>query len=89
MEYVSPIQSPVFSQQTALSGLDHMILKLGMIKSVYLVVPVVKLFSTRLAAEVPADSVYLFGDRFLTHLGAVVASDTLQAQTPGKILLEQ
>jgi len=66
-----------------------MILKPGMIKSVYLVVPVVKLFSTRLTAEVPADSVYLFSDRFLTHLGAMVASDTLQAQTPGEILLEQ
>ncbi len=41
------------------------------------VVPVVKHFTTRLTAEVPADFVYLFGERFLTHLSAVVASDTL------------
>lgn len=75
---MSVLYKPVFSEQAELSGLGHMILKPGMIKPVYLVVPVVKIFSTRLAAEVPADSIYLFGDRFLTHLGAMVASDTLQ-----------
>lgn len=54
-----------------------------------LVVPVMKLLSTRFTAEVSADTIYLFGNRFFAHLSAVVAGDTFEAQTVYKVLLEQ
>lgn len=48
-----------------------------------------ELLSTGFTAEVSAHAIYLFGNRLFAHLSAVVAGDTLEAQTVYKILLEQ
>lgn len=54
-----------------------------------LVVPVVELLGTGLAAEVPRHAAELARDTSLAHLAAVVAADALEAQTLDEVLLEK
>lgn len=53
-----------------------------------LIVPVVELLGTRLAAEVPGHTSERSGYTSLTELVAVVTAHTFQTQTLNKILLE-